>query len=130
MRDQFNLSGDFRGAIVNINSTLDRASQTLSDRRQELAGDGAVLRELLERLKAQLASEADEHAEDAEALALTTTQMVEAAAAERPNRSLIAGSVQAVLTGGRALLAASPTIATTIGQIVDTVQKIHDLSKG
>lgn len=130
MRDQFNLSGDFRGAIVNINASLDRATQSVSQHEDSLALDADRLRDLLLDLRTALEASAPENADDAEALAVSTTHLIEAAVADRPNRQLVKGAIQAVLTGGKSLIAASPKIATTVNQIIDTVQKLQELSDG
>lgn len=83
---------------------------------------------MLDSLRMALEAAAPKNAKDAEGLAVTTAQLVEAAVAERPNRSLVKGAVDAVLAGGKSLLAASPKIATSVNQIIDTVQKIQGLS--
>jgi hypothetical protein len=126
MRDQFNLSGDFRGSIVNINSSLDRARQ-IARGTMSSAENFAHIEHLLIKLRSQLTSIPQESAETAEAVAISTGQLVEAAAADRPNRPLIKGAVQAVLSSGKALLSASPAVVSTINDIVDLVRKIHDL---
>jgi hypothetical protein len=126
MRDQFNLTGDFRGSIVNINSSLDRARQVARGTMSS-AESFAHIEELLIELNSQLTSIPQESAETAEAVAISTGQLVEAAAADRPNRPLIKGAVQAVLSSGKALLSASPAVVSTINDIVDLVRKIHDL---
>ncbi|MDZ4321127.1 MAG: hypothetical protein U1A07_20195, partial [Phenylobacterium sp.] len=86
MRDQFNFSGDFRGAIVNINASLDRATQSVSQHQDSLALDADRLRDLLLDLRTALEASAPENADDAEALAVSTTHLIEAAVADRPNR--------------------------------------------
>lgn len=127
MRDHFELSGDFRGAVVNINSSLDLAEQSAAKGAFGIEADKASIQDLLSHLRAALVDAGPANAEDAEALAVSTQHLIEAASSDRPNRSLIATSIKAVREGGMAFLTASPAIAATVNDIVDTVQKIHDL---
>lgn len=127
MRDHFEFSGDFRGAVVNINSSLNSAAQSAANGVFGTEADKAKIQDLLRDLRAALVDVDPANVENAEALAVSTQHLIEAAYSNRPNRSLIATSIKAVREGGMALLTASPAIAATVNDIVDTIQKIHDL---
>ena len=125
MRDQFNLSGDFRGALININSSLDRARQSVDAAASEAFADiRAKLDELLDKLREELSAVVPEHHEAAEALAESMAVVVETATSARSNPTSIQAGVQRVLNRGKSLLKASPAIASTVNTILEIVEKV------
>ena len=125
MRDQFNLSGDFRGALININSSLDRARQCVdAAASEEFADIRAKLDGLLDKLREELSAVGPEHHEAAEALAESTAVVVETATSARSNPTSIQAGVQRVLNRGKSLLKASPAIASTVNTILEIVEKV------
>jgi hypothetical protein len=126
VRDQFNLSGDFRGALVNINSSLDRVRQSVDAHEGSSAEVAARLKELIDQLSAQLQAVAPEHREAAQALAASTAVAVDAAISAKSKTATIPGKV---LASGKTLLHASPVIASTVKNILDVVEKAVTLMK-
>jgi hypothetical protein len=124
MRDQFNLSGDFRGALVNINSPLDRARQVVGASSGSSSDAAAQLDELLDKLSAELRTVGPEHHKAAEALAASAAVVVETAFSARSNPTVVRTAAQKVLDCGKTLLKTSPVIASTVKNILDIVEKM------
>jgi hypothetical protein len=123
MRDQFNFSGDFRGAVVNIQSRLEQASQSAaslpgdpSDRTQLAALLTALGREL-ERLPAL------EQA-TAALIASRTEELVATAATSSPDRSRLRQLGDAIGGGIKLLGDAGPGIAAAAESIVALVSRL------
>lgn len=124
MVDRFNMSGDFRGAIVNIKSTLNNVQQSVGEIRTD---DQAARREL-ESLIAQL-SEALEKVpegkqEQAEAVAETAKALIDTAKAEKPNKTTVQITAQGLKQAAQNLVDVLPAVVTIAGQIALTVAKM------
>jgi ABC-type transporter Mla subunit MlaD len=128
MRDQFNLSGDFRGALVNINSSLDRAHQSVNASSAAFSDVAAKLDELLEQLRAELRTVGPEHHEAAETLAASTALVIETASSATSNPTLIRAGARSVLDCGKTLLKTFPAIASTVKNILDVAEKVATLA--
>lgn len=121
--DQFNMSGDFRGAILNIKSTLENVTQTVN----AISGDDstkAELDRLLKQLSETLQQTPAEHAEDAEAVAETAKDLVEKASQAKPNKSLIKITGETLKQAAQNLAVVMPPVLVIATQIVDTVLKL------
>ena len=89
MGDKIELTGDFRGSIVNIKSRLENVTQTVG----EIRGGDEETRKELQKLIQQL-SEALEKAppakkEQVEAVAETAKALVDQAKGEKPNKTML-----------------------------------------
>src|SRR5687768_5350635 len=111
MGDQYNMSGDFRGAIVNIRTTLNDAQQNVNkiptedvNIRRELALFFSQLSDLLERVP-------ESRQEQAEAVAQTAKALVDTATFEKPNQT------QLQITGER-LKQAAQNLADVLPAII------------
>jgi len=124
------MSGDFRGAIININTSLQKAQQAINSGDPPFSSSEVRLTELLALLAADLGLVEEGKREDAEALAEATRIAVETAAQPRPNKKLLAGCLEAVRTSGHAVLETAPKIAATVNQIIDIIGKIHGTDSG
>jgi len=124
MRDQFNLSGDFRGALLNIHSSLEGANQRVQPDPVALSDLAVTLNEVLELLRAQLRAVEPEQREAAQEFVAATAGVVDAAASAKPDRTLVQAAAQKVLEGGKALVKASPLTASTVKTIVEIVEKV------
>jgi hypothetical protein len=124
MADRFNMSGDFRGAIVNIKSTLTNVQQSVG----EIHSDDESTRRELESLIGQL-SEALEKVpagqqEQAEAVAETARVLVDAARAEKPNKTMLQISGEGLKQAAQNLAGFLPAVVTISGKIVGAVAKL------
>lgn len=115
--DTYNLSGDFRGAVVNIRSTLTHVQQTVGALPHGGASEKEELRALLDRLSQALEQAAPEKGEEAEAVALQAERLVQEAAKVRPNRSFLKITGQGLVDAARA-------VATTGPQLLDLAERI------
>jgi hypothetical protein len=124
MGDQFNLSGDFRGAIVNLKSTLRNVRQTAG---QIPGGDDDTrkqLQDLIDRLSAELEKAPPEKKEDVEAVAETAKALVEQAKNEKPNKTLIQISGEGLKQAAKNIMDVLPTVTSIAVQIVAAVVKL------
>ena len=114
------LSGDFRGAILNIESRLDNVVQTLGalpnaapDQRQELAW-------LVGELKAALAAAPPEAVPDATNLTKRVEALAEEAAGDAPDPELVRDLGESLKRAASKL----PGVATLVAAIVELVAAI------
>ena len=124
MADRFNMSGDFRGAIINIKSTLTNVQQIVGEipstdeaARQELESLIGQLSEALQKVPA-------EKEEDAAAVAETAKVLVETAKADKPNKTMLQISGEGLKQAAENLAAVMPAVVTIAGQIVMAVAKL------
>ena len=123
MRDQFNFSGDFRGAVVNVQSRLDQASQCANS----LPGDAdgrEQLTALLDFFGRELARLPEPEQAVATQIATRTEELVAAAADPKPDRSRLRLLGEAVVGGVKLLGNAGPGIAETAEKIVALVSRL------
>ena len=124
MGDQFNLSGDFRGTILNIKSRLTNVQQSVS----EIETDNVVARQELAQLISQLSDllqkAPDARQEQAEAVAETAKTLVEAAASEKPKKTLIQITGEGLKQAARNLADVLPDIIVIATQIVAAATKL------
>jgi len=124
MADQFNMSGDFRGAIVNIKSTLTNVQQSVG----AIATNDVNTRQDLERLVAQLSAELEktpaEKQEQAEAVAATTKTLVETVGAENPNKTMLQITGDGLKQAAQNLADVLPSVIVIAGQIIAAVTKL------
>ncbi len=114
------LSGDFRGAILNIESRLDNVVQTLGallnaapDQRQELA-------RLVGELKAALAAAPPQAVPDATNLTKRVEALAEEAAGDAPDPELVRDLGESLKRAASKL----PGVATLVAAIVELVAAI------
>ena len=124
MADRFNMSGDFRGAIINIKSTLTNVQQSVG----ELKTADETTRKELEKLIGQL-SEALQKVpagseEQAQAVADTAKVLVDTARAEKPNKTMLQISGEGLKQAAQNLAEVMPAVVTIAGQIVMAVAKL------
>ena len=124
MADRFNMSGDFRGAIINIKSTLTNVQQSVG----ELKTADETTRKELEKLIGQL-SEALQKVpagseEQAQAVADTAKVLVDTARTEKPNKTMLQISGEGLKQAAQNLAEVMPAVVTIAGQIVMAVAKL------
>jgi hypothetical protein len=124
MADRFNMSGDFRGAIINIKSTLTNVQQSIGD----IPSDDETARKELESLIGQLSEALQkvpaEHQDQAQAVAETAKVLVDTAKAEKPNKTMLQISGEGLKQAAQNLAGVMPTVLTIAGQIVMTIAKL------
>ena len=124
MADRFNMSGDFRGAMINIKSTLTNVQQSIGD----IPSDDETARKELESLIGQLSEALQkvpaEHQEQAQAVAETAKVLVDTAKAEKPNKTMLQISGEGLKQAAQNLAGVMPTVLTIASQIVMTIAKL------
>ena len=124
MPDQFSMSGDFRGAFINIKSTLTNVQQSIGDISTADEETRRELEKLIEQLNEALQKVPAEEQESAEAVAETAKTLIDAAKAEKPNRTLLQITGEGLKKAAHDLVRATPVVVHVAGQIVDTVLKL------
>lgn len=123
MRDQFNLSGDFRGANVTIQSTFEHAGLATNTLIAAPA-DIEELRTLLDTLRLEVLSIESEKSEVAIAVAEATDLLLTNAASSAPNKTLLRTLGEGLRATAKTIGEAGPGIVTTVDKIVDLLSKI------
>ena len=124
MADRFDMSGDFRGAIVNIKSTLTNVQQSVGDIRTSDESTRKELESLIGQLSEALQKVPAEHQEEAQAVAETAKVLVDTAKAEKPNKTMLQISGEGLKQAAQNLAEVMPTVLTIAGQIVMTITKL------
>ena len=124
MADRFNMSGDFRGAIINIKSTLTNVQQSIGDIPSNDDTSRKELESLIGQLSEALQKVPAEHQEQAQAVAETAKVLVDTAKAEKPNKTMLQISGEGLKQAAQNLAGVMPTVLTIAGQIVMTIAKL------
>ena len=124
MSDTFNLSGDFRGAIVNIKSTLRNVTQTVNTLPSADESAKAELIRLIEQLNEALQKVPLEKAEDAEAVADSAKALVDAANKPKPNKATLQITADGLKKAAENIAAVMPAVVGIATQIVGAVFKL------
>ena len=124
MADRFNMSGDFRGAIINIKSTLTNVQQSVGEIRTADEAARKELETLIGQLNEALQKVPAEDVEQAQAVAETAKMLVDTAKAEKPNKTMLQISGEGLKQAAQNLAGVMPIVASIAGQIVMTVTKL------
>ena len=124
MGDKFNLSGDFRGANVNLKSTLRNVHQTAGMIPEASEDDRKQLQDLIERLMTELEKVPPKHKEEVETVAITATALVEQAKSGKKNKTLLKVTGEGLKQAATGLAPAIPAILPIVLQMIATVTKI------
>lgn len=124
MGDQFHMSGDFRGAILNIRSTLSNVQQNVNEIRTENVDARQELAALIAQLSELLHDVPDSKQEQAEAVAETAKVLVDSAKSEKPNKTLLQITGEGLKQAAQNLADVVPTIVPIAAQIVTMVMKL------
>lgn len=123
MRDQFNLSGDFRGANVAIQSKLEHAGLATNTLAAAPA-DIKQLKMLLDTLRLELSGLDSGKSEAALAVAQSTEQLLSNAASPAPNKTLLRSLGTGLRSAAKTVGESGPGVVTTVEKIVGLVSKI------
>ncbi len=121
--DQFTMSGNFSGAILNIKSILSNVSQSIGAAPGGDAASKAHLQALIEQLSAELQKVPAEHAADAEQLAKRTESVVAEATKATPDKEDAEYSLSRLKKAAENIAAVLPTVLPIATQIVDVVRR-------
>ncbi len=124
MSDQFEMSGDFRGAIINIKSTLKDVHQSIGDIP---SADDALkedLQKLIENLETALEKAPQDKTEEAQAVAHTAQALVEQAKAEKPNKTMLQITGEGLKQAAQNLAEVLPPVVTIASQIIMAVGRL------
>jgi len=124
MADRFNMSGDFRGAIINIKSTLTNVQQSIGDIRTSDETARKELETLVGQLSDALQKVPEGHQEQAEAVAETAKMLVDTAKAETPNKTMLQISGEGLKQAAQNLADVMPTVVTIASRIVLVVSNL------
>lgn len=124
MADQFNMSGDFRGAILNIKSTLTDVRQSVGEIHSADETARKELETLIEQLSEALQKVPAENQEQAQAVAETAKMLVDTAKAETPNKTMLQISGQGLKQAAQNLAGVMPAVGGIAGQIIMNVTKL------
>jgi hypothetical protein len=122
--DQFNMSGNFSGAILNIKSTLESVTQSISAAPHGDEATKTQLQELIAQLSTALQQVPADQAADAEAVAETAKAAVEHATKEKPNKTMIQISADGLKQAAQNLAAVLPTVLPIATKIAETIQRM------
>lgn len=124
MADRINMSGDFRGAVVNIKSTLTNVQQSVGDIRTDDQNAREELETLIGQLSEALQKVPAKNQEYAEAVAETAKALVDTAKAEKPNKTLVQVTAQGLKLAAQNLAEVMPSVVTLATRIAVIVSNI------
>lgn len=123
--DTFNFTGaDFRGAILNIESILTNTVQTVNAMPSTDASAKEELENLIQQLGEALQQVPPEKAEQAEAVATSADLLVEKAAEEKPNKTMIQNLEGMMKNAAKEVADVMPKVLTLANQIGKLVLKL------
>jgi Effector-associated domain 7 len=123
--DTYNLSGDFRGANLNIKSTLENVAQSVGTLPNSDATAKIDLQQLLVALNNALQTAPDEHASPVEELSESTKILVEESSKEKPNQTMMKMLGNGLREAAESLGTILPAVVTIVDQIITAVSKLH-----
>jgi hypothetical protein len=124
MADRFNLSGDFRGSIINIKSTLTDVQQSVGEIHSTDKTARKELETLIKQLSEALQKAPAQSQEQAQAVAENAKVLVDTAKAEKPNKTMLQISGEGLKQAAQNLADVMPAVVGIAGQIVMTVAKL------
>jgi len=118
------MSGDFRGAIINIKSTLTNVQQSVGEIHTNDQNARQELEKLIGQLSEALEKTPEGNQEHAQAVAETAKALVDTAKAEKPNKTMLQITGEGLKQAAQNLAEVMPTVVTIASQIVMTVAKL------
>jgi hypothetical protein len=122
--DQFNMSGNFSGAVLNIKSTLSNVTQSIGAASRGDAITRAELQQLIEQLSTELQQVPPAQANDAAAVAELAQQAVEQATREHPNQTMLHISAEGLKQAAQNLAATLPAVLPLATRIAEALGKM------
>ena len=121
--DTVTVSGNLCGSILNIKSTLSNVAQTINARPADPSLK-AELNKLIEQLSAELAQTPPDKEEEAEAVAQTAQALIETAAAEKPNKTMLRITGEGLKKAAENIAGVMPVVLVLAGKIVAAAFKL------
>jgi hypothetical protein len=128
--DTFIMSGNFQGAILNIQSTLTQVSQTIATSPHVAPSAKEELQGLVDQLKEALQQTPPDRTEEAKAVAQFAELLVQTATAEKPNKPMLQISGEGLKKAAQNLAEAMPLVLTIATQIVAKINQLGGLPPG
>ena len=126
--DTISMSGDFRGSIVNMKSTLTHVQQSIGRIPHGEDSDKAelarLITELTDVLEAIPPARAAPLADDVEAVAQTSKTLVDLANEEDPNATMLQLTGNMLKQAAEKLVSITPAVLSIATNIVATIHKI------
>jgi hypothetical protein len=119
--NQYNMSGDFRGAILNIESKLDFVSRSLSSLPAAAPDQREQLARLIDELKVVLGGVSPEQLPDAEALTRRMGALAEEATAKQPDRAMVMELSEIAQRAASKLGSVMPNVMSLVASIIELV---------
>lgn len=123
---KFYMSGDFRGAMINIQSRLDNVTQTIGAMPAVRPDQKEQLAQLIAELKRTLTQIAPQQTPDAETLVRRIGALAEEATASNPDRAAVRDLSDIVRRAADRLAPTVPTVITLVASIIELVAAIVD----
>jgi len=124
MGDTFYMSGDFRGAILNIKSTLTNVSQKIDGIPNADRSTKNELNSLIVQLNEVLQQTPQEKADEAQAVAESTKLLVEQASAKKPNKTMLQIAGEGLKRAAESIADALPSALSIATQIVTIIANL------
>jgi hypothetical protein len=125
--DKIEMSGDFRGALVNIQSHLENAAQTIRNLPATDEAHKTELVTLIGELKSELVKLPKEKAQDAEKVASRVEALAREAGEEKPDEEMIAITGESLKRAARNLADVLPMVIPIATKIIAAALKLHGL---
>ena len=119
--DEIKMSGNFEGAIVNVKATLTGVTQQINALPQAGEVEKAKLQRLVAQLEELLAQMPADKQEETEAVAELTQSLVNEAAQEKPNQTMVRINGEGLKEAARNLAGITPTVLEIATKIVAVV---------
>ncbi len=123
MGDKIEMSGDFRGAIVNVRSRLENVTQTIqlvplvdSEQKRELI-------DLIDELKEELTKIPEDRAQDSEKVAKRVEALIREVEEKEPDKEMVQITGESLKRAAKNLVDVMPTVLMIATQIVGVVLK-------
>jgi len=122
--DKIQISGDFRGAIINIKSTLTNVQQSVNEIHTEQVDTREELAQLIEQLSDILQQVPDSRQEEAEAVAETAKVLVDIAKSEKLNKTMIQITADGFKQATKNVSDISPDVMPIAARIVTAISQL------
>ncbi len=124
--DTFNMSGDFRGAVLNIKSTLTDVQQNVGAVQTDVKAAKDELIKLIAQLNVALQAVPPHKGEQAEAVAEMAKTLIDAATGEVPNKTVVKISGESLERASAELTDVLADVSVLAAQIVTAVNELID----
>jgi hypothetical protein len=122
--DAFELSGDYRAAILNIKSTLSGVTQTIQQIPDGHQATKQALLTLIGQLEQELSRTPASQIENAGAVAQTTQFLMDLAAADKPNKSILQIAGEGLKQAAQNMNQIMPEVPRIANKIIQEVRKL------